>query len=72
MVRPRYDWNLLDPDILGWSIELQPSAELAFSLIEARQVIEPAAARFAVGVLTHDERSVSSIRNKSIYSTNKE
>ena len=47
VVRPRYDWNLLDPDILGWSIELQPSAELVFSLIEARQVIEPAAARFA-------------------------
>ncbi|MVS98856.1 FCD domain-containing protein [Devosia sp. L53-10-65] len=47
IVRPREDWNLLDPDILAWSMELQPSAELVLSLIEARQVIEPAAARLA-------------------------
>jgi len=47
VVRSRDSWNLLDPDLLAWSIELQPSAELVLSLIEARQVIEPAAARFA-------------------------
>ncbi|ODT47841.1 FadR/GntR family transcriptional regulator [Devosia sp. 63-57] len=47
VVQPREAWNLLDPDLLGWSMELQPSAELVLSLIEARQVIEPAAARFA-------------------------
>tara|TARA_R110000868_G_scaffold13500_11_gene62870 strand:+ start:2007 stop:2753 length:747 start_codon:yes stop_codon:yes gene_type:complete len=47
VVRSRHEWNLLDPDLLAWSIELQPSAELVLSLIEARQVIEPAAARFA-------------------------
>ena len=46
-VRPREDWNLLDPDVLAWSMLLQPSAELVLSLIEARQVIEPAAARLA-------------------------
>lgn len=47
VVRAREAWNLLDPDVLAWSMELQPSAELVLSLIEARQVIEPAAARFA-------------------------
>lgn len=47
LVRPRADWNLLDPDLLAWSMELEPSAELVLSLIEARQVIEPAAARLA-------------------------
>lgn len=47
IVRPREDWNLLDPDVLAWSMELHPSAELVLSLIEARQVIEPAAARLA-------------------------
>ncbi|GLQ11938.1 transcriptional regulator [Devosia yakushimensis] len=47
VVRAREEWNLLDPDVLAWSIELKPSAELVLSLIEARQVIEPAAARFA-------------------------
>ncbi|MBF0679858.1 MAG: FadR family transcriptional regulator [Devosia sp.] len=47
VVRAREEWNLLDPDVLAWSMELHPSAELVLSLIEARQVIEPAAARFA-------------------------
>lgn len=47
VVRAREEWNLLDPDILAWSMELQPSAALVLSLIEARQIIEPAAARFA-------------------------
>lgn len=47
IVRAREDWNLLDPDVLAWSMELEPSAELVLSLIEARQIIEPAAARFA-------------------------
>lgn len=46
-IRPKEDWNLLDPDLLAWSMELKPDAELVLSLIEARQVIEPAAARFA-------------------------
>ncbi len=47
LVRAREEWSLLDPDVLAWSMELQPSAELVLSLIEARQVIEPAAARLA-------------------------
>ncbi len=47
LVRPRDDWNLLDPDLLAWSMEIEPSAELVLSLIEARQVIEPAVARLA-------------------------
>lgn len=47
VVRPREEWSLLDPDILAWSMELKPSSNLVLSLIEARQVIEPAAARFA-------------------------
>jgi len=47
VVRARDYWNLLDPDLLAWSMELRPSAELVLSLIEARQVIEPAAARLA-------------------------
>jgi GntR family transcriptional regulator, galactonate operon transcriptional repressor len=34
-------------DLLAWSMEIEPSAELVLSLIEARQVIEPAVARLA-------------------------
>ena len=47
VVRPRDEWNLLDAELLAWSMELEPSADFVLSLIEARQVIEPAAARFA-------------------------
>ena len=46
-VRPYDDWNLLDPEVLLWSMELPPQPEFVLSLIEARQIIEPAAARFA-------------------------
>ncbi len=46
-VRQREEWNLLDADLLSWSMELEPDADFVLSLIEARQVIEPAAARFA-------------------------
>ncbi|MFC0008529.1 FadR/GntR family transcriptional regulator [Devosia nitrariae] len=46
-VRKRDEWNLLDQDLLAWSMEIAPSPELVLSLIEARQAIEPAAARLA-------------------------
>jgi GntR family transcriptional regulator, galactonate operon transcriptional repressor len=47
MIRPRDEWNMLDSDLLAWSIEVKPDAKVVMSLIEARQVIEPAAARLA-------------------------
>jgi DNA-binding FadR family transcriptional regulator len=47
VIRPRQDWNMLDPDLLAWSTEGEPDARMIRGLIEARQVIEPAAARFA-------------------------
>jgi GntR family galactonate operon transcriptional repressor len=47
VIRPRDDWNMLDPDLLAWSTEGEPDAAMIKGLIEARQVIEPAAARFA-------------------------
>jgi GntR family galactonate operon transcriptional repressor len=46
-IRPREDWNMLDPDLLAWSTDGEPDAQMLKGLIEARQVIEPAAARFA-------------------------
>lgn len=47
IVRPKSDWNLLDSDILAWSTEVMPKSDLMASLMEARQAIEPAAARLA-------------------------
>jgi DNA-binding FadR family transcriptional regulator len=46
-VRPRRDWNLLDPDVLAWQIEAGPDAEFLGQALELRRMIEPAAARLA-------------------------
>jgi GntR family transcriptional regulator, galactonate operon transcriptional repressor len=43
-VRPRNDWNMLDPDVLRWQIDQRPSDEFIHSLFEMREIIEPAAA----------------------------
>lgn len=40
-------WNMLDPDVLAWVFENEPSPELLNSLFELRKVVEPAAAGFA-------------------------
>lgn len=50
-VQPAGSWSRLDPDVLDWGAsELDP--EFLQALIEARQVIEPAAARLAASRAT--------------------
>ncbi len=46
-VRPREQWNMLDPDLLGWQMKSRPVAQLAADLFEIREIIEPAAAALA-------------------------
>jgi DNA-binding FadR family transcriptional regulator len=46
-VRPRDDWNLLDPAVLSWHPDLTGDRDLMRSLIETRRVIEPPAAAMA-------------------------
>ena len=46
-VRPRDDWRLLDPAVLAWHPNLAGDSELVDSLLEARRIIEPAAAELA-------------------------
>ncbi|MBX6322868.1 MAG: FadR family transcriptional regulator [Rhodospirillaceae bacterium] len=46
-VREREDWDRLDPDLLQWAGELEPDIDFVAGLIEARRIIEPAAAEFA-------------------------
>jgi DNA-binding FadR family transcriptional regulator len=46
-VLPREAWNRLDPELLQWGAELAPDAAFVAGLIEARQIIEPAAAELA-------------------------
>lgn len=47
IVRPRRDWNRLDSDLLRLSFDCAPDRDFIGSLIEARQTIEPVAARMA-------------------------
>ena len=43
-VRLMVDWNMLDPDILRWQVDQNPSEEFIHALFEMREIIEPAAA----------------------------
>jgi len=54
-VRPRSDWNMLDPDVLHWQIDPFPSDEFIHSLFEMREIIEPAAAARAAERATPEE-----------------
>jgi DNA-binding FadR family transcriptional regulator len=46
-VNPRGMWNLLDPDVLAWMFEGEPTGDFIRALFELRNVIEPAAVAFA-------------------------
>ena len=46
-VRPRTEWNVLDPDVLGWLFSGRGIPAGLEDLLEVRRLIEPAAARMA-------------------------
>ena len=46
-VRPRREWNLLDPDVLAWRIAAGPLDRFHDEIFVVRRLIEPAAARLA-------------------------
>jgi DNA-binding FadR family transcriptional regulator len=46
-VNPRSMWNLLDPDVLAWMFEGEPTDAFVRDLFELRGVIEPAAVALA-------------------------
>jgi DNA-binding FadR family transcriptional regulator len=46
-INPRSRWNLLDPDVLEWTFDREPDAQLLNSLFELRNVVESAAAGLA-------------------------
>jgi DNA-binding FadR family transcriptional regulator len=47
VVRPHDEWRLLDPAVLSWHPDIRRDQQLVASLIEARRIIEPAAAELA-------------------------
>jgi DNA-binding FadR family transcriptional regulator len=46
-VRPRDEWNLVDPDLLGWLCEAGVDDLFVRDLCEVRAIVEPAAAELA-------------------------
>jgi DNA-binding FadR family transcriptional regulator len=46
-VRPRNEWNLVDPDLLGWLCEAGVDEPFIRDLCEVRAIVEPAAAELA-------------------------
>lgn len=57
-VRPRDEWNLLDPDLLSWQFATQPVERLAKDLFEIRLIVEPAAAAMAAERATEPQRDI--------------
>src|SRR3989442_11488054 len=54
-VRPRADWNLLDPDVLSWQYEIGPDKSFLQAICEVRLMFEPMTARFAAARASVDE-----------------
>ncbi len=46
-ITPRAQWNLLDPDVLSWHFEVEPSPTFIVSLFELRGIVEPTACALA-------------------------
>lgn len=46
-VRPKADWNMLDPDVLSWHLESTPTESFVAELFVLRQMVEPEAAALA-------------------------
>ncbi len=53
-VRPKSEWNLLDPEVLAWHLAATPSEHLVDELFVLRQMVEPPAAALAASVPSRD------------------
>lgn len=49
------EWNILDPDVLGWTFEAGPTEDFVLSLFELRRMVEPAAAALAAERRTSEQ-----------------
>ena len=54
-VRARADWRLLDPTVLSWHPDIRRDRGLVDSIVEARRIIEPAAAELAATRATPED-----------------
>src|SRR5262249_55769407 len=54
-VRPRNEWNLVDPDLLSWLCEAGVDEAFIRHLCEVRAIVEPAAAELAASGASDEE-----------------
>ena len=54
-VRPRREWNLLDPDVLAWTVEAGPDDHFLEQALEVRGLIEPHVVRLAAERATDEQ-----------------
>lgn len=47
LVRPRAEWNMLDPEVLAWHLRAAPTDAFVTGLFEVRKIVEPSAAALA-------------------------
>jgi DNA-binding FadR family transcriptional regulator len=53
-VRPKADWNLLDPEALAWRLNAEPEENFISDLFALRQAVEPMAAEIAATSRTEE------------------
>ncbi len=53
-VRPKAEWNLLDPEVLAWHLAATPSEHLVDELFALRQMVEPPASALAASSPSRD------------------
>lgn len=55
-IRPRDEWNMLDPDVLSWHADPETATpEFLLALLEMRRIIEPKAAELAAVRATRED-----------------
>lgn len=55
-VQPEENWNLLDPDVLRWSLERKVTIKVLREFAQVRLAVEPAAAALAAQVATPEAK----------------
>ena len=55
-IRPKDEWNMLDPDVLSWHADPETAtSEFLLALLEIRRIIEPKAAELAASRATRED-----------------
>ena len=55
-IRPRDEWNMLDPDVLSWHADPDTATDsFMLDLIEVRRIVEPKAAELAAARATRED-----------------